>query len=94
MCPGNCSKYTTNMAWGAVIRWIRKPPPFDCSEMGNLQESDLAGSFARFGRRIFLVLSGYLITNLLMKEYGKTATIRWGKFYLRRAYRILGRRNL
>jgi len=61
--------------------------------MGNLQESDLAGSFARFGRRIFLVLSGYLITNLLMKEYGKTDD-QVGKFYLRRAYRILGRRNL
>lgn len=52
-------------------------------------QSDVAGSFASLGRRIFFVLSGYLITTLLMKEYGKTATIRLRKFYVRRAYRIL-----
>lgn len=52
-------------------------------------QSDIAGSFASLGRRIFFVLSGYLITMLLMKEYGKTATIGLKKFYVRRAYRIL-----
>jgi len=51
--------------------------------------SDVAGSFASLGRRIFFVLSGYLITILLMKEYGKTSTIGLKKFYVRRAYRIL-----
>lgn len=52
-------------------------------------QSDVAGSFASLGRRIFFVLSGYLITTLLMKEYGKSRTIRLRKFYMRRAYRIL-----
>jgi peptidoglycan/LPS O-acetylase OafA/YrhL len=52
-------------------------------------QSDVAGSFASLGRRIFFVLSGYLITMLLMKEYGKTSTIALRKFYVRRAFRIL-----
>jgi peptidoglycan/LPS O-acetylase OafA/YrhL len=52
-------------------------------------QSDVAGSFASLGRRIFFVLSGYLITMLLMKEYGRTSTIGLRKFYVRRAYRIL-----
>ncbi len=52
-------------------------------------QSDMAGSFASLGRRIFFVLSGYLITVLLMKEYGKTSTIGLRRFYVRRAYRIL-----
>jgi len=52
-------------------------------------QSDMAGSFASLGRRIFFVLSGYLITVLLMKEYGKRSTIGLQRFYLRRAYRIL-----
>lgn len=51
-------------------------------------QSDVAGSFA-MGRRIFVVLSGYLITMLLMKEYGKTSTLGLRRFYVRRAYRIL-----
>ncbi|HLV88688.1 MAG TPA: acyltransferase [Candidatus Sulfotelmatobacter sp.] len=51
--------------------------------------SDVAGAYASLGRRMFFVLSGYLITTLLMKEYGKNATIRLRRFYVRRAYRIL-----
>lgn len=51
--------------------------------------SDVAGAYASLGRRIFFVASGYLITNLLMKEYGKTSTIGLRRFYVRRAYRIL-----
>jgi len=52
-------------------------------------QSDVAGSFASLGRRIFFVLSGYLITMLLMKEYGKTGSLDLRRFYVRRAYRIL-----
>lgn len=52
-------------------------------------QSAIAGSFASLGRRIFFVLSGYLITTLLMKEQGKTSTIGLQRFYVRRAYRIL-----
>ncbi len=51
--------------------------------------SDVAGAFANLGVRIFFVISGYLITTLLLKEYGKTSTIGLQEFYVRRAYRIL-----
>ena len=51
--------------------------------------SDVAGAFANLGVRIFFVISGYLITTLLLKEYGKTSTIGLREFYVRRAYRIL-----
>jgi len=51
--------------------------------------SDVAGAFANLGVRIFFIISGYLITTLLLKEYKKTSTIRLRQFYVRRAYRIL-----
>jgi peptidoglycan/LPS O-acetylase OafA/YrhL len=50
--------------------------------------SDVAGAFANLGVRIFFVISGYLITTLLLKEYGKSSTIGLREFYVRRAYRI------
>jgi peptidoglycan/LPS O-acetylase OafA/YrhL len=50
---------------------------------------DVAGAFANLGVRIFFIISGYLITTLLLKEYGKTSTIGLREFYVRRAYRIL-----
>ena len=52
-------------------------------------DSSIAGAYASLGRRIFFVLSGYLITTLLMKELDKTSTIGLRRFYARRAYRIL-----
>jgi peptidoglycan/LPS O-acetylase OafA/YrhL len=51
--------------------------------------SDVAGAFANLGVRIFFVISGYLITTLLLKEHEKTSTIGLRDFYVRRAYRIL-----
>src|SRR5580704_2770473 len=51
--------------------------------------SDVAGAFANLGVRIFFVISGYLITTLLLKEHGKTSTIGLREFYVRRAFRIL-----
>jgi len=51
--------------------------------------SQVAGAYASLGRRIFFVLSGYLITTLLTRELEKTSTIRLQRFYVRRAYRIL-----
>ena len=51
--------------------------------------SVVAGAFANLGVKIFFVISGYLITTLLLKEYEKTSTIRLSTFYTRRAYRIL-----
>jgi peptidoglycan/LPS O-acetylase OafA/YrhL len=51
--------------------------------------SQVALSYAYLGVRIFFIISGYLITTLLIKEQSRTSTISLGDFYLRRAYRIL-----
>jgi peptidoglycan/LPS O-acetylase OafA/YrhL len=40
------------------------------------------------GVRVFFVLSGYLITGLLLRELKDTGTLRLGRFYLRRTFRI------
>lgn len=45
--------------------------------------------YANFGVQIFFVISGYLITTLLLKEHGRTGSINLADFYGRRAYRIL-----
>jgi peptidoglycan/LPS O-acetylase OafA/YrhL len=41
------------------------------------------------GVDLFFVLSGYLITSLLQKEWDQNGTISLGDFYLRRALRLL-----
>ncbi len=41
-----------------------------------------------FGVMIFFVLSGFLITRILLKDYKKTGSISFAEFYRRRAYRI------
>jgi len=46
------------------------------------------GSYGDLGVHIFFVLSGYLITNLLLREYARTGTISLTDFYIRRAFRI------
>jgi peptidoglycan/LPS O-acetylase OafA/YrhL len=46
------------------------------------------GRMAPFGVRVFFVISGYLITSLLLKEEEKTGTISLRFFYLRRTLRI------
>ncbi len=51
--------------------------------------SDVAGAFANLGVRIFFIISGYLITTLLLREQERTLTINMQGFYIRRAYRIL-----
>jgi peptidoglycan/LPS O-acetylase OafA/YrhL len=45
--------------------------------------------YANFGVQIFFVISGYLITTLLLKERDRTGGISLADFYRRRAYRIL-----
>ncbi|HMJ50816.1 MAG TPA: acyltransferase [Polyangiaceae bacterium] len=42
-----------------------------------------------FGVTVFFVLSGYLITTLLRKEFDRSGTVSLREFYLRRALRIL-----
>jgi peptidoglycan/LPS O-acetylase OafA/YrhL len=41
------------------------------------------------GVTIFFVISGYLITHLLLREHANTGTISLRNFYVRRAFRIL-----
>ena len=40
------------------------------------------------GVQIFFVISGYLITTLLLREYDRTGTVSFKRFYARRALRI------
>jgi len=51
--------------------------------------SSVAGAFANLGVRIFFLISGFLITTLLLSERKKTGSICVREFYVRRAYRIL-----
>ena len=45
--------------------------------------------YAALGVKIFFVISGYLITTILLREHERTNTISLRDFYIRRAYRIL-----
>lgn len=47
------------------------------------------GHIGNLGVRCFFVLSGFLITTLLLKELSATGTISLAKFYTRRALRVL-----
>jgi peptidoglycan/LPS O-acetylase OafA/YrhL len=47
------------------------------------------GDLANLGVRIFFVISGYLITSLLVAEHDRTGRISLGWFYVRRSLRIL-----
>ncbi len=50
--------------------------------------SRILEAYGNPGVRIFLILSGYLITSQLIKEKEKTGSISLRRFYARRAYRI------
>src|SRR5262249_35272268 len=45
-------------------------------------------AWAEVGVTVFFVISGYLITSLLLKEHDRTGTISLPKFYFRRTLRI------
>ena len=45
-------------------------------------------NLGQLGVRVFFVISGFLITGLLLKELDQTATVNLGKFYFRRTLRI------
>ena len=46
-------------------------------------------SFGNYGVRIFFVISGFLITTLLLQELASSGRISLKRFYLRRVFRIL-----
>ncbi|MBK9035848.1 MAG: acyltransferase [Myxococcales bacterium] len=46
------------------------------------------GDFGYLGVKVFFVISGYLITRLLMKEHDRSGTISLRGFYVRRVWRI------
>ena len=57
----------------------------------NFPLSEAAGNFwglGEFGVRVFFVISGFLITGLLMQELATTGRIDLPRFYLRRTLRI------
>ncbi|WP_116811768.1 acyltransferase family protein [Steroidobacter cummioxidans] len=47
-----------------------------------------ATDIGNFGVRIFFVISGFLITTLLLQEYARNGSISLRNFYVRRAFRI------
>lgn len=49
---------------------------------------DTASPYAVLGVRVFFVISGYLITTLLIREHAETGSLSLRRFYLRRAFRI------
>ena len=48
----------------------------------------IIGDFGNTGVRIFFVISGFLITTILLHEHTRSSTINLREFYIRRAYRI------
>ncbi len=61
--------------------------------IGHLAHSGLLPAFlatyAGTGVKMFFVISGYLITTILLQERSRTSSINLGQFYIRRGYRIL-----
>jgi peptidoglycan/LPS O-acetylase OafA/YrhL len=54
----------------------------------NLRFSEWLGDYANLGVRVFFVISGFLISRLLIDEYATTKTISLYNFYARRTLRI------
>ena len=46
------------------------------------------GGYGDLGVQVFFILSGFLITSLLLREIGRSSTIDLRDFYIRRAFRI------
>ena len=57
-------------------------------KIGRLPGIPVFGDLAHFGAIVFFVISGFLITSLLIREYEHTGRVSLKLFYLRRALRI------
>src|SRR5437762_1861238 len=91
---------STGPAEGVVNRKLGYRPALDCLRgvAVLMVMFDHAGSYlwhndvlsgGGFGVDIFFVLSGFLITVLLLEEWDKTGRISLKGFYMRRALRLL-----
>jgi peptidoglycan/LPS O-acetylase OafA/YrhL len=59
------------------------------SHSGSTGDMALLGLYGRLGVETFFVISGFLITRLLLHDYAETGSVRFGAFYLRRIARIV-----
>ena len=53
-----------------------------------LHENVYSAALAALGVRVFFVISGFLITQILLDEVDETGTVQLGRFYFRRTLRI------
>ncbi len=70
--------------FGHCFRWVPLQGKFEELEW----ISDLMTNLSNMGVNLFFVLSGFLITYMLMNEQTETGTISISKFYIRRILRI------
>jgi peptidoglycan/LPS O-acetylase OafA/YrhL len=68
-----------------LVQHISGTAGFPIRNLGSLM---VLGDIGYLGVRTFFIISGFLITTLLLKEHEKTGTISLGDFYIRRAFRI------
>jgi peptidoglycan/LPS O-acetylase OafA/YrhL len=70
-----------------LVRHMPIPPPSD--PVGGVEAGlRVLQEVGWTGVDLFFVLSGFLISGLLFKEYNRTGTIRLGRFWLRRGFKI------
>ena len=56
---------------------------------GSTMQAEWIARLGDLGVKLFFVLSGFLITTLLLQEQARTGRIAYGRFLVRRAFRIL-----
>src|SRR5437868_1524731 len=61
------------------------PPSFNSADVAEDKLATIFHNFA-FGVDIFFLISGFLITYLLLSEHEKTGKVDVAKFYIRRAF--------